>query len=174
VILILGLSWQVNQVLADDPEVVDEAPSKEDIINALRPQPGTATGGLTRSMWVESKGKEQNKPKFKSVRIDFASGSDALTDTAISKLTPMGEALSSPQLNGLRFTIEGHTDSAGRASDNDRLSLRRAEAVKDYLEAHFGINPDRIEAVGKGERELLDTHNPRSPVNRRVKIVAQK
>lgn len=47
-------------------------------------------------------------------------------------------------------TVEGFTDSAGSQAYNQRLGLRRAEAVKAYL-AGQGIPEDRMRAVSYGE-----------------------
>lgn len=46
--------------------------------------------------------------------------------------------------------ITGYTDRLGSNKYNDKLSLRRAEAVKDYL-ANKGVNPSRMTAEGKGK-----------------------
>lgn len=64
-------------------------------------------------------------------------------------------------LNGLVQTLEdnphivielaSHTDSRGTHEYNDTLSLRRAEAVVDYL-VEQGIENERIEAAGYGKR----------------------
>ncbi len=65
-------------------------------------------------------------------------------------------------LNGLVQTLEdnphivielaSHTDSRGTHEYNDTLSLRRAEAVVDFL-VEQGIENERIEAAGYGKRE---------------------
>lgn len=54
-----------------------------------------------------------------------------------------------------RFRIVGHTDADGSAGYNQRLSEARAEAVLDYLVTTGGVDPDRLEADGRGETELL-------------------
>lgn len=46
--------------------------------------------------------------------------------------------------------IEGHTDHKGTAAYNEKLSLRRAQAVVDILVSKFGIDKKRISAVGYG------------------------
>lgn len=68
--------------------------------------------------------------------------------------------------------IEGHTDSVGSDEYNLELSQRRAGAVKAAL-LERGIQPDRIEAVGKGKEFPVagnDTAGGRQQ-NRRVEIV---
>jgi len=50
--------------------------------------------------------------------------------------------------------IEGHTDSVGSDAYNQRLSQRRAEAVRQYL-INKGIPASKLQAVGKGESEPL-------------------
>ncbi|WP_036235738.1 outer membrane protein OmpA, partial [Methylibium sp. T29-B] len=46
----------------------------------------------------------------------------------------------------------GHTDSVGSDAYNQKLSLRRSEAVKAYLESK-GIEKNRIYTEGKGEKQ---------------------
>lgn len=66
-------------------------------------------------------------------------------------------------------TIEvgGHTDTKGSASYNQRLSERRAMAVKDEL-LRNGVAPHRIRAVGYGETRPISSSDA---VNRRVEIL---
>lgn len=80
-------------------------------------------------------------------------------------------ALNDPQLAGLRFEINGHTDITGRLGYNISLSMLRATAVVDYLAAR-GVPRERMRAQGFGPLQPFDAYNPRSPVNRRVEIVA--
>jgi OOP family OmpA-OmpF porin len=49
------------------------------------------------------------------------------------------------------ISVEGHTDRLGTADYNQRLSLRRAEAVKAYLVSSGGFLADKVKVVGKGE-----------------------
>lgn len=73
------------------------------------------------------------------------------------------------------FVIEGHTDNVGTDEDNQRLSERRAKAVRDYLVSK-GIDASRIQAVGKGESSPVATNdNPEGrATNRRVEIVVMR
>jgi len=69
------------------------------------------------------------------------------------------------------FTVEGHTDSTGRNSTNQKLSESRANAVKDFLTAN-GIGSARLSAVGHGEANPIDSNTTRAgrANNRRVEI----
>ena len=70
-----------------------------------------------------------------------------------------------------RFTIEGHTDSSGSNSLNQRLSEERAGAVKVYLIEH-GISSNRLESKGYGEDNPIASNATRAgrAQNRRVEI----
>ncbi|HEV3009509.1 MAG TPA: OmpA family protein, partial [Burkholderiales bacterium] len=63
------------------------------------------------------------------------------------------------------------TDRVGKDADNDRLSLQRAERVRQSLVAQ-GIAAERIRASGRGERELVTptADGVDEPRNRRVEI----
>ena len=73
----------------------------------------------------------------------------------------------------LRIRIEGHTDNRkGEHTDNQRLSQRRANEVRDYLVDH-DVDIKRLEAKGYGDSKPLapnDTDEGREK-NRRVEFV---
>lgn len=50
-------------------------------------------------------------------------------------------------------TVEGHTDSQGSDAYNQKLSQKRADAVKAVLITKFGISADRVTAKGIGEAQ---------------------
>ncbi len=67
----------------------------------------------------------------------------------------------------------GHADAIGPEGYNQRLSERRAGAVKAYL-VQQGIDPDRIYTEGRGETEPTASNQTRAgrAQNRRVQIEA--
>jgi outer membrane protein OmpA-like peptidoglycan-associated protein len=67
--------------------------------------------------------------------------------------------------------VVGHTDSTGSDALNDRLSLERAESVRNYL-ADRGVNAQRIVVAGRGKREpIADNATAAGRArNRRVEI----
>jgi outer membrane protein OmpA-like peptidoglycan-associated protein len=70
--------------------------------------------------------------------------------------------------------VTGHTDRVGTEADNDRLSLVRAEAVRDML-IKRGIQASFVRAVGRGEREPLVPTPDEQPElrNRRVEVIVR-
>jgi OOP family OmpA-OmpF porin len=65
----------------------------------------------------------------------------------------------------------GHTDSIGAEAYNQKLSERRANAVKAYL-VNKGVPADRIYTEGKGEAQPVASNKTREgrAQNRRVEI----
>jgi len=65
----------------------------------------------------------------------------------------------------------GHTDSVGTDKYNQKLSVRRAEAVKAYLVSK-GIEKNRVYTEGKGEKQPVADNKTREgrAKNRRVEI----
>jgi outer membrane protein OmpA-like peptidoglycan-associated protein len=70
-----------------------------------------------------------------------------------------------------RFSIDGHTDSVGSESLNQKLSEERAYSVMNYL-IENGVASSRLEAAGYGESRPLADNGTASgrKTNRRVEI----
>lgn len=71
------------------------------------------------------------------------------------------------------LVIEGHTDANGKADENMRLSLRRAEGVRVFLNEVFRIPNEQLHPIGYGETRPI-ANNATSAgrkKNRRVDIV---
>jgi outer membrane protein OmpA-like peptidoglycan-associated protein len=99
----------------------------------------------------------------------FLEGKDELTPESRVELDKvLGELKRRPLPD---IVVIGHTDTVGSLAFNDRLSLARAERLRESLVA-LGIPANRIQAAGRGERELLvpTEDNVAEPRNRRVEI----
>jgi outer membrane protein OmpA-like peptidoglycan-associated protein len=130
-----------------------------------------ATAGKSRPMVAAN-----NKviPKGRAdLRVTFVTGSAELTEAGQREAQKFAAALSSPLLQGMRFTIEGHTDAVGSRAANQDLSRRRASAVVDYLVGK-GIDRSRFDTVGYGSDRPLDGISPTAAANRRVEVVRNK
>ncbi|HCS12681.1 MAG TPA: hypothetical protein DIW28_02655, partial [Zetaproteobacteria bacterium] len=73
-----------------------------------------------------------------------------------------------------KIVIEGHTDNRGEPDVNQRLSLKRAETVRDFLIA-AGMDGSRLKALGYGEvRPIASNDYDRGlAMNRRIDIIIQ-
>ncbi len=73
---------------------------------------------------------------------------------------------------GVFIEVEGHTDSTGPQSINDRVGLQRAEAVKKYLYEHHQIPLHKINEISYGEEKPIAPNNTSEgrAQNRRVVI----
>ena len=71
----------------------------------------------------------------------------------------------------INISIEGHTDNSGTVAGNQKLSERRAAAVKAYLVSK-GINADRMTTAGYGQtRPVADNKTAAGrAANRRVEF----
>mgnify|MGYP000899035708 CR=1 FL=1 len=101
----------------------------------------------------------------------FASGKSKLLPAASSRLRQVADALVAGDPDST-FVVEGHTDSTGSPTRNQRLSEDRARAVRDFLVSR-GVPADRIEAQGMGSTQpVADNSTPEGRANnRRVEIV---
>jgi outer membrane protein OmpA-like peptidoglycan-associated protein len=58
----------------------------------------------------------------------------------------------------VKVKIKGYTDNIGSKKHNDKLALKRAEAVKQYL-VKLGVSPNRIIIDGVGKSEYIVSNN---------------
>lgn len=100
------------------------------------------------------------------LRVNFDYNSAHLTPPARTNLDEFVRALRDPQLAASLFVVEGHTDGTGSDAFNLDLSMRRANAVVDYLKVR-GVGGNRLEAKGYGKQKPL-VPDPAASENRRV------
>ena len=71
-----------------------------------------------------------------------------------------------------KLIIEGHTDSIGSDNYNLKLSQKRSHTIKRILVEKMGVDPNKVMAVGRGERApIADNGNYQGrQLNRRVEF----
>ena len=116
-------------------------------------------------------------PPAPAIATKVTYAADAFFDFDKSVLKPEGKAKLDDlvgKVKGINLEViiaVGHTDSVGSDAYNQKLSVRRAEAVKAYLVSK-GIEKNRVYTEGKGEKQPVadnKTSEGRAK-NRRVEI----
>lgn len=148
----------VNEVIYKKPKDSDA----DGIIDSLDKCPNTPKNVLVNHYGC---------PIITTLRINFD-----FNKTNIKKIYyPQIEKIAIAMKNNpnLKIEIDGYTDNIGSKEYNLKLSLKRAQAVKDILVKKYGINPKRIVVKGFGEKyPLLPNTTPTNrALNRRVEII---
>jgi len=114
-------------------------------------------------------------PKPVSEKVTYAADAffgfdkSTLTPEAMAKLDDLVDKTKGVALEVV--IAVGHTDSTGASEYNQKLSTRRANAVKDYLVSK-GIEKNRVYTEGKGENQPVADNKTKEgrAKNRRVEI----
>lgn len=99
----------------------------------------------------------------------YKTGKYELTDT-VPELNVMVDYMKSKPK--VEILVEGHTDNVGSLASNEKLSINRAENVRNYL-VNKGIDIKRISIKGYGETKPLATNETEfgRKLNRRTEII---
>jgi len=174
--------WSEGKAIADcDPDFVPkpapraEAPARPAqppvearVIEAPRPAPVPVAAAPI----------PEPAPPVRARLQSITLGADASFDTGKADLKGDGQAKLEQLVGKLKdvnfdaITITGHTDGVGSEVANQRLSLRRANAVKQYLSSH-GIDATKIKTTGRGKTSpVADNKTAQGRArNRRVEVV---
>ncbi len=171
-----GLCWRTGAwtpalaVAQCDPDLVKKPEAKLEAAPGAKAPPAAKAAPVAPKE-VQAPPKAATKPAPQ--KINFSA--DALFDFDKSELRPQGKAMLDDLANTLGgATYEvilaiGHTDRLGSAQYNQKLSLKRAESVKQYLVAK-GIAPNRIYAEGKGKAQPITKSADCRMTNRKALI----
>ncbi|HEX9398457.1 MAG TPA: OmpA family protein [Burkholderiales bacterium] len=118
---------------------------------------------------------EAAKPKPVAEKVTFAA--DVFFDFDKAVITPEGKSKLDDlagKMRGINLEVViaiGHTDSIGPDAYNQKLSVRRAEAVKAYLVSK-ATEGNRIYTEGKGEKQPVASNKSKEgrAKNRRAEI----
>lgn len=110
------------------------------------------------------------EPLKKSFNINFPFDSAKIIDTEAPKVTEFATFLKGSP--AYKVNLVGYTDSVGKDAYNQKLSEKRAAAVKAELEKE-GVAADRLASEGKGEADPVATNKTKEGrwLNRRVDAV---
>lgn len=141
-IAVLVLAGCQDRKAADEPEPQPTATPSEAAspVSILRPDVEQPVAVL-----------DQLEPL--SVTLGFPEGGEEFSASAIKRLE---EALASPQMQtGGAVVLRSHTDAAGTDAVNQRVSMQRGEAVRDWL-IENDIAEERISVIAFGEQNPVE------------------
>lgn len=140
----------------------DFNPSKKEIIIADVDKDGS----FSFTMYMEI---NDEKELITLENLIFARGSDRITESSFAELDDLVQRLEA-QPNTV-IQLEGHTDFAGNADANMRLSQARVEAVKEYLTSK-GVKKSRVLTKAFGGTTPISTErtDAAKAQNRRVEV----
>jgi len=123
--------------------------------------------GVVRETFTPTLAALPSKPA--SFLLYFRKGEDELTAESKKEIEKMFVELA--KRPAAEIAVIGHTDTVGSIKFNDKLSLQRANRVRQLLITR-GVPPGGIAIAGRGERELLVATGDevQEPKNRRVEI----
>lgn len=105
-----------------------------------------------------------SKDDWEEINFEFDS---AILSDGFPSLLRLAELLN--QNPGYKVKLEGHTDDRGSVPYNDKLGMRRAEAVKNFL-TKYGAAPNQVEVASSGKKSPKTENKTKEGrfMNRRV------
>ena len=173
----VNISKRVDQINESNQNIrhLVEVKSKSDSLNMV------LTNNLTRSLSREEL-KEVDVRVLKGVvyisladNMLYKSGSYEINDRAAETLSKIAKIIMDYQ--DYDVLVEGNTDNVPITRENIRnnwdLSCLRASSVVQYLQTHYGVNPKRLTAGGRGEYNPVATNGTEvgKQRNRRTQII---
>ena len=130
-------------------------PAPAPVVAAVEPTPEPAPEPAMETVRVEL-----------DVKFDF--DKDRVKEESYGDIKNLADFMN--QYPQTTTTVEGHTDSVGSDAYNQGLSERRANAVRNVLVNQYGVDGERVNAVGYGEtRPVADNASDSGrAINRRV------
>ena len=111
-----------------------------------------------------------DKPNI-DLEINFEVNSAQISKSEMPTIEALAKALTDPAIKGSTFLVSVFTNEKGSARYNQKLSERRADAVKRILVQKYGIAADTLVTAGYGKTHLKNASNPYGAENRRIAIV---
>lgn len=156
----------ITQKPANKPTIVESGQSQVETMSARLKHKQDSLAALAQA------GSLKHEPyviEKTTLHFNFEFNSADLDDESSQYLKDLSKALlDNPQL---KIKLVGHTDNIGSDKFNLKLSIYRAEVIKNFI-VEQGVATDRIVADGKGMREPLNTNKNEAEraLNRRVEL----
>jgi len=166
-IVVAVVSTFSSLAIAQSATIFVDPPTTDELAAVLFPP---KTRSIVINAEVNSNGNSSAATGIAGMLIQFKYGKTDIVPASLPFLDAVGRMLTEAEYSNESIIIEGHTDSVGSLVFNQKLSEKRALAVRRYLVSRFNIDIARLHPVGKGETALHDAANPTAGINRRVQF----
>ena len=171
------------------PATAQNAPTRDDIVAKLNKYQGDLeldVPALRAQVTERSKMRGKNEPtpqkrppiapdinKLPAFNVDIAFDVDTpiVQPKSYQTVGRIADAMVYSSLLPYNFLVVGHIEANGKREANAILSQRRADAIREILVNTFKIAAQRIQSVGLGEEQLLDSARPTAPANNQIQIM---
>ncbi|MEO8386556.1 MAG: OmpA family protein [Betaproteobacteria bacterium] len=170
VVVLPGHDGKIGGVVVrrnDSEQVLDKAYAGSRIASAGKPEAALLSSDEVHKIFSDTVEALPGRPA--TFTLNFLEGKDELTAESTAELAKvLDEIKRRPEPDLL---VTGHADNVGSDAYNDKLSLARAERMRELLVMR-GIAADHIQVAGRGKRELLvvTREGVAEARNRRVEI----
>jgi len=183
------LAGGVLLLLAAAPVSAQNAPTRDDIVAKLdkyQADQELDVAALRQQVTERSKMRGKNEPtpqkrppiapeitKLPTFNVDIVFDVDTpiVQPESYQTVGRIADAMVYSSLLPYTFLIVGHIEANGKREANAILSQRRADAIREIMVNTFKISAKRIQSVGLGEEQLLDSARPTAPVNNQIQIM---
>ena len=183
------LAGSVLLLLAAAPVSAQNAPTRDDIVAKLdkyQADQELDVAALRQQVTERSKMRGKNEPtpqkrppiapeitKLPTFNVDIVFDVDTpiVQPESYQTVGRIADAMVYSSLLPYTFLIVGHIEANGKREANAILSQRRADAIREIMVNTFKISAKRIQSVGLGEEQLLDSARPNAPVNNQIQIM---
>ncbi|MEM7354329.1 MAG: OmpA family protein [Acidobacteriota bacterium] len=152
-----------ERTTTNEQEITELSQTAQDALDRA-----VAAGKLAEGKFLYETVLADDKVRFGFDQVELSSEAHAALDSFATGVKSTNE--------DVYIEIQGHTDAIGSETYNQKLGLRRAEAVRDYLSKEQGFALHRMAVISYGEEAPLvenDNRENRSK-NRRVMLVVLK
>lgn len=175
------VSQRVDNVSKDVEQAQEEIQTLHekdaDIEKQMAALSETSRDAMTRALGAEklAQGKFLYEVTLSDDKVHFGSNKWKITEEAKAALDAFAQMLKAQNKN-VYVEIQGHTDDVGDEASNEVLGLKRAQAVKEYLNKEHGLPLHRMEVISYGETKpaVLNLDADSRSQNRRVVLVVME